>query len=79
MEELAENGFGFESVGIGCRNGLFYTGVVMNGLAGGTTAFLGSTGYSLAILDFSSVGAGSTVGFANKLGAALSGLKREAG
>lgn len=82
MDEVAENGFGFWSVRFGCRNGLFYTGkLVINGLTGVTTAFFGGSGFSLIISDFSSVGAGFSVGFANKLGVldALSGVKREVG
>jgi hypothetical protein len=48
-------------------------------LAGATTAFFSGSGFSLIISDFSSVGAGFSVGFANKLGVldALSGVKRE--
>ena len=46
-----------------------------------TTAFFGGSSFSLIISDFSSVGAGFSVGFANKLGIldGLSGVKREVG
>lgn len=46
-----------------------------------TTAFFGGSGFSLIISDFSSIGAGFSVGFANKLGVldTLSSVKREVG